>query len=281
MIVKIRNKIIEFKDKDKRGQQYKICCPFHNEKTPSFYYTPSTGLYNCFGCSVKGKVWGSTGSIDWQQEESLLDMTKEIETESLPEGFCQCFVGNRKVFIPQYLLNRGVDEEIIKKFGLGYVLADRKIVIPLWQKGKYYGWDSRNWVTGNKGLSKGAKKKEFLYGYDECLNNINEQNGNKIIIVEGVFDYYRIYQSGYSCVALVGKSISDDQVQLLRCLYGFRKDISIYIMIDPDCSKYDWNAILDKLGIDFEIHRCKLPAGRKDAAVCSKEEIRNCMENAK
>ena len=37
-----------------RGAQYWGCCPFHNEKTPSFYVTPSKGIYNCFGCGKAG-----------------------------------------------------------------------------------------------------------------------------------------------------------------------------------------------------------------------------------
>ena len=34
----------------RRGASLVACCPFHNEKTPSFYVTPSKGIYKCFGC---------------------------------------------------------------------------------------------------------------------------------------------------------------------------------------------------------------------------------------
>ncbi len=40
----------------KRGQQYQGCCPFHEEKTPSFTVTPSKGLWHCFGCDKGGNV---------------------------------------------------------------------------------------------------------------------------------------------------------------------------------------------------------------------------------
>lgn len=41
----------------KSGKDYKACCPFHDEKTPSFYVVPHKGFYNCFGCGESGDVF--------------------------------------------------------------------------------------------------------------------------------------------------------------------------------------------------------------------------------
>ncbi|OYX07523.1 MAG: DNA primase, partial [Thiotrichales bacterium 32-46-8] len=38
----------------KAGREYKACCPFHNEKTPSFQINPQKGFYHCFGCGAHG-----------------------------------------------------------------------------------------------------------------------------------------------------------------------------------------------------------------------------------
>ena len=40
----------------KKGTSWECCCPFHNEKTPSFIVTPSKNLYKCFGCGEGGNV---------------------------------------------------------------------------------------------------------------------------------------------------------------------------------------------------------------------------------
>ena len=42
----------------KRGSNYQACCPFHNEKTPSFSVSPSKGIYKCFGCGKSGTAVG-------------------------------------------------------------------------------------------------------------------------------------------------------------------------------------------------------------------------------
>ena len=56
----------------KRGANYWGCCPFHNEKTPSFYVNPDKGLYNCFGCHQGGNV------VKFVMEKENFDFNRDI-----------------------------------------------------------------------------------------------------------------------------------------------------------------------------------------------------------
>ena len=48
--------VSDFVTLKKKGVNYQACCPFHNEKTPSFVVSPSKGLYKCFGCGKGGNA---------------------------------------------------------------------------------------------------------------------------------------------------------------------------------------------------------------------------------
>ena len=73
----------------KAGREYKACCPFHNEKTPSFYVNDEKGFYHCFGCQAHGDA------IRWLTDARglpFMDAVKELadaETAEIAviEGF--------------------------------------------------------------------------------------------------------------------------------------------------------------------------------------------------
>ena len=48
--------ISDFVALKRRGANYTACCPFHNEKTPSFSVSPSKGIFKCFGCGKAGNA---------------------------------------------------------------------------------------------------------------------------------------------------------------------------------------------------------------------------------
>ena len=63
----------------KAGAEFKACCPFHNEKSPSFYVNDQKGFYHCFGCGVHGDV------IRWMTDQrglAFMDAVKELAAEA-------------------------------------------------------------------------------------------------------------------------------------------------------------------------------------------------------
>ena len=145
--------VSEFVTLHKSGSNYKGLCPFHNEKTPSFYVSPSRGTCHCFGC---GKGGNSVGFImeheqmDYPEalrwlaakyhieikERELSDEEKreQGERESMfiindwAEKYFQHILHHDVDGLAvgmQYFRSRGFRDDIIEKFHLGYDLPDR------------------------------------------------------------------------------------------------------------------------------------------------------------
>lgn len=127
----------------KMGKDYKGLCPFHKEKTPSFYVNPDKGIYKCFGCGEGGDVFTfmqkarGLGFLDGVKELAHQFGVSIIESEEekveykrrslfllLYEQACEFY--SKLLNDPvqglaarQYLNQRGIDEETIRKFRLG------------------------------------------------------------------------------------------------------------------------------------------------------------------
>ncbi|MCQ2282545.1 MAG: DNA primase [Bacteroidales bacterium] len=140
----------EFVSLKKRGGNHIGCCPFHNEKTPSFYVSPSKGIFKCFGCGKSGNAVGFLMDHEHYtypealrylakkynieiEEEQMTDEQKERQTER--DGLFHVSEFAQKYFADllyndelgkaiglSYFHQRGLSDEIIKTFGLGYCL---------------------------------------------------------------------------------------------------------------------------------------------------------------
>lgn len=138
----------EFVKLKKRGANYLGLCPFHNEKTPSFTVSPSKEIYKCFGCGKSGNTitflmehekYSYVEALKWLasrynieiQETEVSDEVKTIQqaAESLHvlNNFAQNFFSAQLLETEEglsnaltYLEERGYDENIIRKFQLGY-----------------------------------------------------------------------------------------------------------------------------------------------------------------
>ncbi len=125
------------------GTQYKARCPFHNEKTASFSVSPERGLYYCFGCGAKGDIFNfveqfegldKKGALKVLADRAGIEMTasntaKTEATDSVYEAlenaakkYQQCLERNAEALA--YLTNRGLTQETIEQFRIGYAPAE-------------------------------------------------------------------------------------------------------------------------------------------------------------
>ena len=149
---RIEEVIGEFVSLRKRGTNYVGCCPFHNEKTPSFNVSPAKGIYKCFGCGESGNTVGFLmkherysypEALRWLaakynieiKEEQLTEQQKEKANERdalfhvsefAQKYFASLLYDNemgRAVGLG-YFHSRGLTDKVIKEFGLGYCLDE-------------------------------------------------------------------------------------------------------------------------------------------------------------
>lgn len=149
---RIEEVVGEFVSLKKRGTNHIGCCPFHNEKTPSFYVSPSKGIFKCFGCGKSGNAVGFLMEHEHYtfpealrylaqkynieiEEERMTEEQKERQTER--DGLFHVSEFAQKYFADllyndemgkavglSYFHQRGLSDEIIKTFGLGYCLDE-------------------------------------------------------------------------------------------------------------------------------------------------------------
>lgn len=125
---------------DKSGRQLKARCPFHNEKTPSFYVSPERNSFHCFGCNASGDIFSFVEKIEGVQFVDALKLLADRahvdllqfkkggpggEDKSLYEvlEYATEFFEGKLQTSPealQYLLSRGITQETIHEFHIGY-----------------------------------------------------------------------------------------------------------------------------------------------------------------
>ncbi|TSD03096.1 MAG: DNA primase [Parcubacteria group bacterium Athens0714_16] len=126
----------------KAGSNLKANCPFHNEKTPSFFVSPGRNMYHCFGCGVKGDIFtfvqefegldfsGALKLLATRAGVVLKQQSKENRDEitqmfTILEEATRFFENNIKQNQESlnYLNGRGVSEDTIKNFRIGFALS--------------------------------------------------------------------------------------------------------------------------------------------------------------
>ena len=123
----------------KAGKDYKATCPFHKEKTPSFFVSPSKQIWHCFSCNVGGDIFSFVEKIEGVEfSEALRILARKagvvLKKEDpkirnqrnalyeICEEATNFFMKNLEINRPvlEYLKNRGLKQETIKEFKIGY-----------------------------------------------------------------------------------------------------------------------------------------------------------------
>lgn len=168
----------DFVSLKRRGANYVACCPFHNEKTPSFYVSPAKGIYKCFGCGKSGTAIGFVMEYESltyvealkflarkygievvEKEETAEEIAAKQRSESLylVSEFAESFFqenldkGEGHIIGYQYFKQRGLEDATIKKYGLGWAPKSRNAFF-------------------DAAKSKGYKE-EFLIATGLCIKN--------------------------------------------------------------------------------------------------------------
>ena len=148
-------------DLKQAGRNWKCCCPFHTEKTPSFVVSPEKGIFRCFGCGVAGDVFKFVmliEKISWieavrklaQKSGVQIEETKENKfvlserakifklLETTAKFYHKCFLEtNAAKFAREYAKQRGLSQKTIEKFMIGYS-PKNKLVAAALKKGYTY-----------------------------------------------------------------------------------------------------------------------------------------------
>ena len=128
----------------KKGQNYWGCCPFHNEKTPSFSVNEDKGFYHCFGCGEHGDIISfimKSENVDFKtaitelaaqaglkmpdyKPKPAAQVEREESYYQIMESACDVY--QKKLYEPEgnialeYIKKRGFSDDMIKKYRIGY-----------------------------------------------------------------------------------------------------------------------------------------------------------------
>ncbi len=284
--VRMKNDIVDvisqYVKLTRRGSTYFGLCPFHNEKTPSFSVTPSKQMYYCFGCGAGGNVYNfvmeyenySFGEalshladragvelpkIEYSREarEKAEQRATLLEINKLAAQYFYYQLrreNGRTAY--NYLTGRGLSEETIRKFGLGYsdkysddlykylkskgysdellresglfnVDERRGMYDKFWNRVIFPIMDVNNRVIGFGGRVMGDGKPKYLNSpetkiFDKSrnlygLNVARTTRKNYLILCEGYMDVIAMHQAGFTnAVASLGTALTSGHASLVK-----------------------------------------------------------------
>ncbi|MCM1157312.1 MAG: DNA primase [Bacteroidales bacterium] len=297
--VRSRNDIVDvigsYVNLKKKGNSYSACCPFHHEKTPSFHVSREKQMYHCFGCGVGGNVYTflmehenfsfpeavealaeragvklPEQSMTPEAKKQADERTKLKDMNKLAAGYFHYLLKTeRGSHAMEYLKKRGLTDETITAFGLGFsdvyrddlykylrnkgyrdeelknsglVKFDEKQGASdrFWNRVMYPIIDTNNRVIGFGGRVMGDAKPKYINTQDTPvfdksrnlygLNLAKKSRRRGIIFCEGYMDVISMHQAGFdNAVASLGTALTVGQVNLIK-----RFTDQVYLAYDSD-----------------------------------------------
>ncbi len=297
--VRSRNDIVDvigsYVNLKRKGNSYSACCPFHHEKTPSFHVSREKQMYHCFGCGVGGNVYTFLmehenftfpEALETLAERVGYDLPKQEMSEyarrqadartrikdmnKLAAGYFHYLLktdhGSNAL---NYLKDRGLSDEVIINFGLGFSdvysddlyqylkkkgykdeeLKDSGLVKHdekhgfsdrFWNRVMFPILDTNNRVIGFGGRVLGDGKPKYINTQDTLvfdksrnlygLNLAKKSKRQGIIFCEGYMDVISMHQAGFdNAVASLGTALTVGQVNLVK-----RFTSQVYLAYDSD-----------------------------------------------
>jgi len=225
----------------KRGKNYLGLCPFHSEKTPSFTVSEEKQLFHCFGCGKGGNLFTflmEIEKVDFVEAAELLGEKLGIKIEKTGgagvsksekdklydqlEAACKLYERSldKNNAARQYLEERKLKAETIKKFRLGYTPEDNRVMFPIFEiRGRVVGFSGRALGgDGPKYLNSPDSpifyKGGTLYGLNFAKDAIKKNNF--ALLVEGNVDLLACHQAGIlNTVAPLGTALTAEHAKLL------------------------------------------------------------------
>lgn len=277
------------------GHEMTAVCP-SCDRFGGFYVNTETGSYVCWKCdfrahTVVGLVaqveemsWSEargfifTRSVRLRRKQDVFSLSDRIrglrphaieedEPENvaveLPEYYVQIYDPRRKPAwqLPRYLKKRGVKPATARAWGLGYCRRGKygdRLVIPI-DCPAGVSWTARAMsadVFGPKYLNPpGADHRRLLIGW-----HVSRVTGD-IVLCEGPLDAVRLYQHDLPALALGGKELHDEQLDMLRRLPA---QAAVTVMLDPEEEVAPFK-LAERLSLHFEhIYIARLPRKTAD-----------------
>lgn len=263
------------------GSGYMGLCPFHSEKSPSFHVNPSRQMYKCFGCGVGGNVitfvmeyenFTFPEAVQMLAEQAGIELPKQEMTaeqkkrESLRLTLLEIHKKAAKYYYTllksergrigyEYLTGRGLTEETILHFGLGFAgqgggelyrymkkegyddhilketglftMDERGAYDKFWNRVMFPIMDTNNRVIGFGGRVMGDAKPKYLNSpettiFDKSknlfgLNYAKKGKHKSLILCEGYMDVIALHQAGFTnAVASLGTAFTQNQASLIH-----------------------------------------------------------------